>query len=230
MSSAVRVRLPQQKLKTMATLETQYKNYMDLNPDSTFTFEEWKKDFGGRISRQMSDILKEIKSPEYKEKRIKENEEYLQNVSMDWQLGFYVGEHIVSNYLPTLSTDMIHSRNVIKVSEEDELENKRLDEEWFKTTKYQDNWSGDEDGSKENWDLYYQHNKMLEKKYLPPVLECVIGLIRIDDMEKFKDGLRTTLWNCDMCSYNIDEENIEIENDMLNGFTHIKFKLNENIS
>ena len=214
----------------MATLETQYKNYQLENPDSILTFEEWKKELGNRIGRQMSDILKEIKSPEYREKRTKENEEYLQKVSMDWQLGFYVGEYVVSHYLPTLSTDMIHSRNVIEVSEEDSNENKRLSDEWYSTTKYQNNWNGEEDGSKEKWNEYFKHNKMLEQKYLPPILECVIGLIKIDDMEKFKDGLRTTLWNCDMCSYNIDEENIEIENDMFNGFTHIKFKLDENVS
>ena len=171
--------------------------------------------------------MREINTPEYKQKRTQENEEYIQKVSMDWQLGFYVGEYIVSHYLPTLSTDMIYSKNVIKVSEEDEVENKRLDDEWFKITKYKENWSSEEHSGKDKWDEYFKHNKMLEKKYLPPVLECVIGLIRIDNMKNFKDGLRTTLWNCDMCSYNIDEENIEIENDMLNGFTHIKFKLNE---
>lgn len=224
----------------MATLETQYKNYKSENPDSTLSFDEWRKEFGTNILEQLetiqsvksrfSKIFDEIKSPEYKEKRIKENEEYLQKVSMDWQLGFYIGEHIVHNYLPTLSTDMIHSRNLIQVSEEDSVENKRLSDEWFTTTKYQPNWSGEEDGSKDKWDLYFRHNKMLEKKYLPPVLECMIGLIRIDNMEKFKDGLIDSLWNCDMCSYNLDEEKIIIKQDMLNGFTEIKFELDEKIS
>jgi hypothetical protein len=43
-------------------------------------------------------------------------------------------------------------------------------------------------------------------------------------MKKFKEGLRSSLWNCDMCSYNIDEENIKIYNDLELGFTHIKFQ------
>lgn len=30
----------------MATLETQYKDYMANNPDSTFTFEEWREWWG----------------------------------------------------------------------------------------------------------------------------------------------------------------------------------------
>ena len=29
----------------MATLETQYKNYITSNPDSTLSFEEWKNNF-----------------------------------------------------------------------------------------------------------------------------------------------------------------------------------------
>ena len=214
----------------MSTLETQYKNYLINNPESTFTFEEWKEDLGDKIGKQMSDILKEIRSPEYKEKCIKRNEEYLQQASMDYQLGFYVGENIVDHYLPTLSTDSLHSRNVIQVSDEDTIENKRLEDEWFKTTKYQDNWSGEEDGDKEKWNLYHQHNKMLEKKYLPPVLKCGYSLIRIIDIKLFKTGLIHSLWSCDMCSYNLSEENVEIENDLVNGFTFIKFKLDENVS
>ena len=216
----------------MATLETQYKNYQSENPDSKLTFEEWKKEFRTNLRNSFQRLMDEINTPEYGQKRIQEHQSYLEKVSMDWQLGFYVGEDIVSNHLPTLSTDMLHSRKVIQVNEEDTLENKRLEEEWYSTTKYQKNWDGEsESGSKIKWDEYHQHNKMLEKKYLPSVLECVFGLIRIDNMKEFKRGLRDSLWNCDMCSYNIDEENIQIENDMRYGFTHIKFQLNvdENI-
>ena len=131
----------------------------------------------------------------------------------------YVGEHIVNRYLPTLSTDMIHSNRVIEVSEEDSLENKRLDTEWFSTTRHMPNWDGEVDGSKEKWNEYFQHNKMLEKKYLPGKLECHLGLLKINDMVEFKKGLQDSLWNCDMCSYNIEPENIKIENDMVSGFT-----------
>jgi hypothetical protein len=63
-----------------------------------------------------------------------------------------------------------------------------------------------------------------KRKYLPQTLECVFSLIRIDDMNKFKEGIKESLWNCDMCSYNIDEEKIEIYNDLELGFTHIKFQ------
>jgi hypothetical protein len=182
------------------------------------TFIESLDEFNSRST--LSKILEEVRSPEYKEKVIEENKEYLKNVSMDYQLGFYIGENIVDNYLPTLSTDMIHSRKIIQVSEEDEIENNRLDDEWFNSCTHERGNSGD----KEKWDAYFNHNKMLEKKYLPETLECVFSLLRIDDMKKFKEGLRSSLWNCDMCSYNIDEEKIEIYNDLEIGFTHIKFQ------
>jgi len=165
-------------------------------------------------------LIEEVRSPEYKEKMINKNKEYLKNVSMDYQLGFYIGENIVDNYLPTLSTDMIHSRKVIKVSEKDEIENNRLDDEWFNSCTHERGNSGD----KEKWEAYFNHNKMLERKYLPQTLECVFSLIRIDDMNKFKEGIKESLWNCDMCSYNIDEDKIEITNDLELGFTHIKFQ------
>jgi hypothetical protein len=210
----------------MATLETQYKNFKIDNPDSTLTYDEWLKNFGESIKTSMQKLFDEIKSPEYKQKRIDENQKYLDEVTVDYHYGYFVGEHIVNRYLPTLSTDMLQSHNVIKVSEEDTIENRRLDKEWYSTTKYQDKYDGDNDGDKSKWELYYQHNKMLEQKYLPKKLDCYLRLLKINDEKEFKEGLRSSLWDCDMCSYNIDVENIKIENDMVNGFTIITFQLN----
>ncbi len=182
------------------------------------------------ISSKWQDFMKEIKSPEYKQKQIEENKLYLEKLTVDRELGFYVGEHIVSRYLPTLSTDMLQSRNVINVSEEDKIENERLDTEWFSTTKHMPNWDGKSDGDNTKWGLYFQHNKMLEKKYLPNPLECHLGLIKFNDENEFKEGLRISLWDCDMCSYNIEKENIKIDYDFEMGFTIISFQLDENLS
>lgn len=44
----------------MATLETQYKNYLKDNPDSKFSFDEWKVWFGNQIKEGM-ESLKEKK-------------------------------------------------------------------------------------------------------------------------------------------------------------------------
>ena len=182
------------------------------------TFIQSLDEFNSRST--LKKLIEEVRSSEYKEKMINKNKEYLKNVGMDYQLGFYIGENIVDNYLPTLSTDMIHSRKVIKVSEKDEIENNRLDDEWFNSCTHERGNSG----NKEKWEAYFNHNKMLERKYLPQTLECVFSLIRIDDMNKFKEGIKESLWNCDMCSYNIDEDKIEITNDLELGFTHIKFQ------
>ncbi len=209
----------------MATLETQYKNFKIDNPDSTLTYDEWLKNIGESIKTSMQKIFDEVSTPEYKERQIKEHQEYLDKITVDYHLGYFVGEHIVNRYLPTLSTDMIQSNRVIKVSEEDSIENRRLDKEWYSTTKYQDKYDGENDGDKNKWELYFQHNKMLEQKYLPQKLECHLGLIKFNNEKEFKEGLHSSLWDCDMCSYNIEPENIKIENDMVNGFTIITFQL-----
>jgi len=205
----------------MATLETQYKNYQNENPESSLTFEEWKKNFGSRMGNRISEILKKINTPEYKQKRIEENKKYLDNLTVDFQLGKYVGEYIFYKYLPTLSTDMLQTRHVIKVSEEDEIENKRLGDEWLATS---DHNKLNNEGDKEKWELYRQHNKMLEKKYLPNPLVCYLSLLKFNDEVEFKKGIYFTMWDCDMCSYDIKPENVKIEYDLEHGHTIITFK------
>lgn len=165
-------------------------------------------------------------TPEEEERWKQERIEYKNKLTSDFQLGFYVGEYIVDNYLPTLSTDSVRSRNVIEVSQEDEIENKRLLEEWFGTTRF--NGGEEENGNKEKWNLYRQHSIMLEKKYLPSELICNFGVLNIQNMDEFKKGLQSSLWDCDICSYNIEPEHIKIYDDEDVRFTTIEFKLGDN--
>lgn len=137
----------------------------------------------------------------------------MKKLTAEYQLGYYVGEYIYSRFLPTLSTDLLQTRNVIKVSEENELENKRLCDEWLL------------DKCTEKWDLYYQHNKMLEKKYLLHELKCHFDLLHIKKEKQFKDGLINSLWNCDLCYYSLKPEDITIEQDLDYNTTTIIFKL-----
>ena len=57
-------------IKIMATLETQYKDFLVKNPTSTFTFEEWKNDHGVKIGKAIqrsssdSKMFDEIRTPE----------------------------------------------------------------------------------------------------------------------------------------------------------------------
>ncbi len=227
------VRIPRnsQINKIMATLETQYKNFLIDNPTSTFTFEEWKKDHGVKIgaaikrSSTLNRILDEVRRPEYKEKRMKERIKLKEELTFEYQNGFYVGEEIVTRHLPTITTDMLQTRTQIKVSDEDVEENKRLESEWWKTTKYGN--SPNEEKHNENWELYKQHNIMLEKKYLPTPLKCHMSLMNIRDEKDFKDGLIHSLWNCDMCTYSLKPEDIKIYDDEDLWFTIIEFILRD---
>ena len=50
------------KLNYMATLETQYKNYLLENPDSKFTFDEWKEWLGNQLNEALEDLKKNQKN------------------------------------------------------------------------------------------------------------------------------------------------------------------------
>jgi len=104
----------------------------------------------GTRSKKISEMLSNI-TPEMKEKWKQERVESKKKLTLEYQLGYYVGLEIVHRYLPTLSTDMLQSRTVIEVSEED--------------------------------------------------------------------------WDCDMCSYNIEPENIKIYDDEQSMFTIIELQL-----
>lgn len=176
-------------------------------------------------SKTFEKILNSI-TPEMENKWKQERIEYKNSLTTEYQLGYYVGLEIIHKYLPTLSTDMLQTRNVIEVSEEDSSENERLDTEWYATTRYGGEWNGvDENGDMEKWDSYHQHNKMLERKYLYNPLQCHMDILNIQDMDEFKKGLRVALWNCDMCSYNIEPENIKIYDDEDYYTTVIEFVL-----
>jgi hypothetical protein len=176
-------------------------------------------------SDRLSKIFERINTPEFKLQQIQRHQDYLDKVTMDYQLGNYVGEYIVDHYLPTLSTDMLTTKNVIKVSEEDKIENDRLHDEWSKTIDYT---SRENKSDKEKWELYRQHNKMLEKKYLPDPLVCHLCLLKFNDELEFKKGLYHTLWNCDRCAYDIEPKNVKIEYEMEIGFTVITFRYDVN--
>ena len=66
------------------------------------------------------------------------------------QLGYYIGEYIVHRFLPTLSCDTLHSRNLIMVTGEEEDEHERLKKEWFSKT-HAGGSKADYEESKEEW-------------------------------------------------------------------------------
>ena len=126
----------------------------------------------------------------------------------DYYLGRLVGEYIVSNTLPTLSTDMLKTRQVIQVSEEETIKHKLLSSNWLEASKT-------EESENEYWKPLLDYTYYLAKKYLPKELISRVpkfGLEFVEDMKDFKNGIRHTLWDSDVCWYNIDfNDNIEIQ-------------------
>jgi hypothetical protein len=145
--------------------------------------------------RKIFDITPEERE-EIRNKRIKR----IKDMTMEYQIGCYVGEQIFNKDLPCLDVDMIHTSRVINVTPEEFAEAKRLNDVWYNN--HTDEPRGDKDP---NWVALRVYHKELEDKYLPKVLVCHVDPINVVDMEEFKRGVRTALWDCDMCHYNIRE-------------------------
>lgn len=126
--------------------------------------------------------------------------------SLEYQLGLSIGNFILVHYLPTLSIDGMQTNHVIDVSEEDTAENDRL-QKLYDEKGYKEN---DKD-SLELFNNWREHSKLMEDKYLPKVLDCVVHkLSSINKIDDFIKGIETVLWDCDCSHYGT--KNIEIIN------------------
>lgn len=168
-----------------------------------------------KLKEYMSELTPE-RIDELNKKRIESNKK----LTLESQLGYYVGEYIVHRFLPTLSTDPIQSNNVIEVDQDDTIEHKRLEDELFD----RHNPNSDYVDS-EKWSAYLTHSKMLDLKYRPHKLVCHVTPLNVENMKEFKKGLISSLWDCDMCSYDLNSDNIHISNDEDGYFTVIEFQL-----
>jgi hypothetical protein len=121
---------------------------------------------------------------------------------LNYQLGVYVGEVIEFRYLPTLSTDMLKTRNVVEVSPEDAERHRIVSEALSKTYKFN---GGDGDGKKE-FEVYKALNHELARKYLPEKLQCMVPHIRPTDMKQFLKGLQDQIWGTDRSWYWPEED------------------------
>ena len=149
---------------------------------------------------------------------------------IEFTLGLLVGEFIYLRYLPCLSVDSLQTRQVVQVSEEDTLEHDRLHEIWWAKTL--ENWNDKERIKKveDEWKEMNGFCHKLQNKYLPHVLDSYVHKINLDeikDMKQFKDGIRAALWNCDMCSYKIENEDVEIIQDEHHTIIRLKLDLKE---
>jgi hypothetical protein len=166
---------------------------------------------------KMRDILREL-TPEEKAEMVKRREDGIKSLTAEYQFGYYVGEYIFFRFLPTISIDSIHTLRVIPVSPEEEAKFKELDDKWFDKTQKKENTDAE-------WEELQNYRREVEEKYLPHELVCHLHPLNITNEVEFKAGLRSSLWDCDICHYSIDPEDITIEMDKDFYFTIIKLKL-----
>jgi hypothetical protein len=152
------------------------------------------------------------------------NDEEFKESSIEVSLGIYVGQYIIDYYLPTISTDMLLSRKVIEVSEEEKIEYERLHKNWW--DKYHDKRCSKKNEAEEEWKEYQDYIKLLHKKYLPETLVCYVPRfdINVEKIDDIKEAIRGSLWNCDLCNYSLERKDILIEQDDVSIFTKITLK------
>ena len=118
-------------------------------------------------------------------------------LTLSEQIGYMVGNHLVDNHLPTLSTDIItlNELAVIRVSDELTKAWREKDDAWFKIAR-----------TKEGNKLFHEnlawYKENIENAYLKPELKIFIrDLDTIGDKEGFLRGVNLSLWNCDASHY-----------------------------
>jgi hypothetical protein len=87
----------------MSTLETQYQNYLQKNPNSSFTFEEWKTWFG----KMLVQGLNEMYMKQSRESIIKKI-----NNQTEFELDKNELTYIIENWISTQSQ---HRMNFVKL-------------------------------------------------------------------------------------------------------------------
>lgn len=147
-------------------------------------------------------------SAEDREKFKQEREKRRKSLSLAYQLGYYVGEQIIDDYLVTLSCDEIRTRKNISVTCAEGDEYRRLNDVWFSkhcNTK-------DSGGDSDEWKALRAHHQILEDKYIPNILECHFTLLNIEEqyMDDFKKGIGVSLWDCDCSYYSTQPEDIDV--------------------
>jgi hypothetical protein len=127
-------------------------------------------------------------------------------LSLNYQLGVYVGEYIVALHLPTLSTDMLLTRTIIEVSPEETAEWEILEkpQQIYISSKDPDREAKEEARTKRFYENRKWYHK-LEEKYLPETIKVRVPRVVPTNMKQFTKGIEDVLWDCDRSHYKIKE-------------------------
>ncbi len=132
---------------------------------------------------------------------------HLKEMSLEYQLGFYIGEQIVDRKLINLSIDMAQGMNVIDVSDEDRLLYEAVESSWHKATK-------EVGKSSHAWDDMQSFRREMERKYLPETIDCYFSKVQnVVELDEFKRGIGNAMWDCDRSQYSCDINNIEVKDE-----------------
>jgi hypothetical protein len=129
-------------------------------------------------------------------------EEALDLLDPDYQLGFFVANRIQP---PTLSIDTCHSQNMITILYGERKKYERLQNVWhslFSTAK--SNAKADE-----AFEELTAYRDTLYDKYLPEEWIVALPMIKVNNLEQFKQGIIAYLWGEDNCNYSLNQEDIE---------------------
>lgn len=141
--------------------------------------------------------------------------------------GYAIGEQIARS-LPTLSCDSLQSTNIIQVTWGEANALYRLEDKWYKNHKLIDKGADDP-----NWIRLQEERRKLEAKYIPKTHEWLYFGQFPDgmDIELFKNGVVTAMWNSDYSHYSCDVNDVEIivEKHVFDGSGMEKFMEKHNI-
>jgi hypothetical protein len=169
-------------------------------------------------ARKLLHQVQEDRSPELDEQLKQKRIDRIESMSLEYQLGFYVGEEIARNWLPTLAVDSIHSSKVISVTLEEHQKHLELQEKWYELVQ-------DKSGHWKEWRDLQDHHKLLESKYLPKILKCYISPVNVKDEMEFKKGIAKAIYDSDLSHYDCSgSEDIEFSLDDNAYFTIVTLK------
>lgn len=166
-------------------------------------------------NRKISEYLDSIPT-ELQEKWREERIERICSTTESYQLGWLIGDNI-SRKIPVLTISGIPGNIPMEIGEIDYYNS--LKEKWF----------NEPEGELQNeyWKEMRGFDKKMEQKYLPEKYSFYTPVLNISDMDEFKSGIRSSLWNFDFCNYKIKKnEDIQIQIDKDYYFMEITFMRN----
>jgi len=104
---------------------------------------------------------------------------------------------------------------------------RRLNDVWFaKRMEFRNDDDTATKATEKEWNEMRAYHKMLEDKYLKDKIDCHFQLLNVleNDMEEFKSGIGSSLWDCDCSHYSTKNEDIEVKADEDGWFTIITLK------